>query len=71
MMYFALQNSLYKHPLTTESVKALCEDLKVLGKKDFKELMKWREVIRLALGLILTILVLFTHVLKNAWYLFS
>ncbi|KAF8941636.1 AdoMet-dependent rRNA methyltransferase spb1 [Dissophora ornata] len=36
---------------TTEEIKACCEDLKVLGKKDFKSLLKWRVNIRLAVGL--------------------
>ncbi|KAI9012787.1 Spb1 C-terminal domain-containing protein [Gaertneriomyces semiglobifer] len=40
-----------RHPLTTEEIKSCCEDLKVLGKKDFKDLLKWREAIRLDLGL--------------------
>ncbi|KAG0303983.1 AdoMet-dependent rRNA methyltransferase spb1, partial [Dissophora globulifera] len=36
---------------TTEEIKACCADLKVLGKKDFKSLLKWRLNIRLAVGL--------------------
>lgn len=32
-------------------MKACCEDLKVLGRKEFKELLKWRDAIRLDLGL--------------------
>ena len=32
--------------LTTSDVKANCEDLKVLGKGDFKALMKWRTALR-------------------------
>lgn len=43
--------SLAEHPITTEEIKQCCEDLKVLGKKDFKDLLKWREAIRLDLGL--------------------
>lgn len=38
------------HTLTTEEVKALCEDLRVLGKQDFKHLLKWRLVMRKALS---------------------
>ncbi|KAI3903156.1 hypothetical protein MKW98_031810 [Papaver atlanticum] len=38
------------HSLTTEEVKALCEDLQVLGKQDFKHLMKWRINLRKALS---------------------
>ncbi|GER50353.1 AdoMet-dependent rRNA methyltransferase spb1 [Striga asiatica] len=37
------------HTLTTEEVKALCDDLRVLGKQDFKHLLKWRMSIRKAL----------------------
>ncbi|GMK56798.1 hypothetical protein CspeluHIS016_0306380 [Cutaneotrichosporon spelunceum] len=36
---------------TTPDVIANCADLKVLGKRDFKELMKWRLAIRLEIGL--------------------
>lgn len=38
------------HDLTTEEVKALCDDLRVLGKQDFKHLLKWRMSIRKALS---------------------
>lgn len=38
------------HDLTTDEVKALCEDLRVLGKQDFKHLLKWRMHIRKALS---------------------
>ncbi|KAL3621256.1 hypothetical protein CASFOL_036168 [Castilleja foliolosa] len=38
------------HTLTTEEVKALCEDLRVLGKQDFKHLLKWRMNIKKALS---------------------
>ncbi|CAK9134084.1 unnamed protein product [Ilex paraguariensis] len=38
------------HDLTTEEVKALCDDLRVLGKQDFKHLLKWRMHIRKALS---------------------
>ncbi|KAH9656762.1 putative rRNA methyltransferase [Citrus sinensis] len=36
------------HELTTEEVKALCDDLRVLGKQDFKHLLKWRMQIKKA-----------------------
>ncbi|KAF9602329.1 hypothetical protein IFM89_026502 [Coptis chinensis] len=36
------------HSLTTEEVKMLCDDLPVLGKQDFKHLLKWRKQIRKA-----------------------
>ncbi|KAI8882675.1 FtsJ-domain-containing protein [Backusella circina FSU 941] len=37
---------LLKRDITTEDVKANCEDLKVLGKSDFKVLLKWRSTLR-------------------------
>lgn len=36
---------------TTPDIIVNCEDLKVLGKSDFKQLMKWRLAIRLEIGL--------------------
>ncbi|KAL2512248.1 FtsJ-like methyltransferase family protein [Abeliophyllum distichum] len=38
------------HTLTTEEVKDLCDDLRVLGKQDFRHLLKWRMHIRKALS---------------------
>lgn len=38
------------HALTTEEVKTLCDDLRVLGKQDFKHLLKWRMHVRKALS---------------------
>ncbi|KAK8687396.1 hypothetical protein V6N13_086218 [Hibiscus sabdariffa] len=38
------------HSSTSEEVKALCEDLRVLGKQDFKHLLKWRMQLRKALS---------------------
>ncbi|KAI0721317.1 Spb1 C-terminal domain-containing protein [Cerioporus squamosus] len=40
-----------KLDITTSDVKANCEDLKVLGKGDFKALLKWRTALREELGL--------------------
>jgi AdoMet-dependent rRNA methyltransferase SPB1 len=37
--------------LTTKEIVACCEDLKVLGKKDFRNLLKWRLAMREDLGL--------------------
>ncbi|KAF9203555.1 AdoMet-dependent rRNA methyltransferase spb1 [Haplosporangium sp. Z 27] len=45
------KEKLLKSAETTEEIKACCEDLKVLGKKDFKTLLKWRLNIRLQVGL--------------------
>ena len=42
--------------LTTEDVKANCEDLKVLGKGDFKTLIKWRLALREEVDLTLFLL---------------
>lgn len=40
-----------KLPETTEEVRACCADLKVLGKKDFRLLLKWRLSVREKFGL--------------------
>lgn len=37
---------LLAHPATDAEVRALCEDLKVLGKREFKALLKWRIAVR-------------------------
>ena len=37
--------------LTTKEIIACCEDLKVLGKKEFRNLLRWRLAIREELGL--------------------
>ncbi|GAA5828466.1 hypothetical protein JCM5353_006997 [Sporobolomyces roseus] len=37
---------LLKNPLTTDEIKTCLDDLKVLGKKDFKMLLKYRSAIR-------------------------
>ncbi|EST08925.1 Ribosomal RNA methyltransferase Spb1, domain of unknown function DUF3381 [Kalmanozyma brasiliensis GHG001] len=36
---------------TTDEMRENCSDLKVLGKKDFRNLMDWRKEVRLALGI--------------------
>ncbi|KAG8730533.1 AdoMet-dependent rRNA methyltransferase spb1, partial [Ceratobasidium sp. 423] len=40
-----------KHESTTSDILTNCEDLKVLGKGDFKRLLKWRTTIREEIGL--------------------
>lgn len=35
-----------KHPLTTDEIKQSCEDVKVLGPRELKLLVKWREKMR-------------------------
>ncbi|KWU47365.1 FtsJ-domain-containing protein, partial [Rhodotorula sp. JG-1b] len=47
----AEDKELLKNPLTTGEIKACVDDLKVLGKKDFKMLLKYRTEIREDLGL--------------------
>ncbi|POY73626.1 hypothetical protein BMF94_3160 [Rhodotorula taiwanensis] len=47
----AEDKELLKSPLTTGEIKACVDDLKVLGKKDFKMLLKYRTDIREDLGL--------------------
>ncbi|KAG2118418.1 Spb1 C-terminal domain-containing protein [Suillus clintonianus] len=37
--------------ITTSEVQASCEDLKVLGKGDFKNLLRWRSALRQEIGL--------------------
>ena len=34
------------HPATTDEIRALCKDLGVLGRVDFKLLLKWRLAVR-------------------------
>ena len=33
------------HPATSEEIVACCDDLKLLGKLDFKNLLKWRTAV--------------------------
>ena len=40
-----------KLPETTPEIRACCEDLRVLGKKDFRKLLKWRLAVREKFGL--------------------
>jgi len=36
----------YEHPLTTPEIKIALSDLKVLGKIDFKKMLKWRQQVK-------------------------
>lgn len=42
---------LENHPATTDEIRSLCEDLGVLGRVDFKLLLKWRLAVRKTAGL--------------------
>ena len=49
VLIFSEQESCQKylnHPKTTEELKICLQDLKLLGKTDFKKIMKWRTTIR-------------------------
>lgn len=49
VLIFSEQESCQKylhHPKTTEEIKICLQDLKLLGKADFKKIMKWRTAIR-------------------------
>ena len=35
-----------RHPLTTEEIRETCRDLKVVGARELKQLIKWREKMR-------------------------
>lgn len=35
-----------KHPSTTDEIKILCEDLQVLGRTEFKQILKWRMTVK-------------------------
>ena len=39
-------SELDNHPATSDEVRALIADLRVLGKRDFRALLKWREAVR-------------------------
>ncbi|EFR03187.1 AdoMet-dependent rRNA methyltransferase spb1 [Nannizzia gypsea CBS 118893] len=43
--------TLQRLPETTDEVRMCCEDLKVLGKKDFRQLLRWRIKVREKFGL--------------------
>lgn len=43
--------ALLQHAATSDDVKANCEDLKVLGRRDFSVLIKWRKAVRESLEL--------------------
>lgn len=44
-------DQLIQLPATTQEVIELCKDLKVLGRSDFKALIRWRRDVRIQLGL--------------------
>jgi AdoMet-dependent rRNA methyltransferase SPB1 len=42
----ALAAAIASHPATDNEVKALCKDLQVLGRSEFKALLRWRLALR-------------------------
>ncbi|KAJ3210466.1 AdoMet-dependent rRNA methyltransferase spb1 [Dinochytrium kinnereticum] len=40
-----------KHPATTEEILEYFQDLRVLGKREFKEIIRWRDIVRDTMGL--------------------
>ncbi|KAB2573830.1 AdoMet-dependent rRNA methyltransferase spb1 [Lasiodiplodia theobromae] len=44
------QATIDKHPETTDEIRACCNDLKVLGRADFKRLLRWRLKLREIFG---------------------
>jgi AdoMet-dependent rRNA methyltransferase SPB1 len=47
-----LSNLILKSKITNEEIKECLQDLKVLGRKEFKNLLKWRESMRIRLGIV-------------------
>lgn len=45
-----LAESIRSHKATTSEIRSLCLDLQVLGRSEFKQLLKWRLAVRKALG---------------------
>lgn len=41
-----IQNLVKSHKATTTEIRTLCEDLQVLGRSEFKQLLKWRLVVK-------------------------
>ena len=35
-----------KHPITTDEIRASCDDIKLLGPRDLKQLVRWRDKLR-------------------------
>ena len=46
-----VEKVILQHPATTKDIKADCQDLRVLGKREFRNLLKWRLAVREELGL--------------------
>lgn len=48
--YVCHASQVRRHPATDGEVRALCGDLQVLGRSEFKALLRWRTALRKALG---------------------
>ena len=59
--YLFCLNRWTKLDATTPDILANCDDLKVLGKGDFKKLLKWRTAIREEVGLVHNLMHVLAH----------
>eukprot|EP00878_Enallax_costatus_P015432 GHUV01016165.1.p1 GENE.GHUV01016165.1~~GHUV01016165.1.p1 ORF type:complete len:408 (+),score=85.30 GHUV01016165.1:277-1500(+) len=48
--YPALAEAVRNHPATDHEIQTLCKDLQVLGRSEFKQLLRWRLTLRKALS---------------------
>jgi len=44
--FFLKKNRIAKLDVTTKEILECCKDLRVLGRKEFRNLMKWRTMVR-------------------------
>lgn len=47
--YATLAEAIRSHPSTDAEIQTLCKDLQVLGRSEFKQLLRWRMTLRKAL----------------------
>lgn len=50
LVFEAEDRLILQHPGSTEEIKDLLSDLKVLGKKEFRQLVKWRDAVKSWIG---------------------